>query len=137
MARGAVRPIAAAESVALHDATVAPTDGRALDFDLLDALGMNGVYVLTGIPGGDRPLQLDGAELIRRLVLRNQVMIGSVNASRDHFQMAVDDLAHAQLLWGDHLARLITHRHSATDFETALRQHTPEEIKSVIEWAAD
>jgi hypothetical protein len=82
-------------------------------------------------------VEVPGADLIRRLVLGNQVMLGSVNGARDHFQMAVDDLAHAQLRWGAHLARLITHRHSATDSETALRQHTPEEIKSVIEWPAE
>ena len=65
----------------------------SLEFNLLDALGLNGMYVLTGIPGGDRPLQISGAELIRQLVLDNQVMLGSVNAARGHFQMAVDDLA--------------------------------------------
>ena len=113
------------------------TGVASLEFNLLDALAPNGVYVLTGIPGGNRPLEVPGAELIRRLVLGNQVMVGSVNAARDHFQMAVSDLAHAHLLWGDHVERLITHRHPFTDFEAALRQHPTDEIKSVIEWAAD
>ena len=66
-----------------------------LEFNLLDALALNGVYVLTGIPGGDWPLQIPGAELVRQLVLDNQVMLGSVNAARGHFQMAADDLAQA------------------------------------------
>jgi threonine dehydrogenase-like Zn-dependent dehydrogenase len=110
------------------------TGVASLEFNLLDALGKNGVYVLTGIPGGDRPLQLDGAELIRRLVLGNQVMIGSVNASRGHFQMAVDDLAHARLAWGDHVARLISHRRPYTEFKTALTRHEEDEIKVVLEW---
>ena len=78
----------------------------ALEFNLLDALARNGTYVVTGIPGGDRPLQIAGAELIRQLVLDNQVMLGSVNAARGHFQMAVDDLAQAQLRWGDSHRRL-------------------------------
>lgn len=106
----------------------------SLEFNLLDALDINGVYVLTGIPGGDRPIELPGAALIRRLVLRNQVMLGSVNASRDHFQQAVDDLAHATLRWGDHIRGLITHRHTRDDFERALGQHGVGEIKAVIEW---
>jgi threonine dehydrogenase-like Zn-dependent dehydrogenase len=58
----------------------------ALEFNLLDALAPNGAYVVTGIPGGDRPLQIPGAELIRQLVLDNQVMVGSVNAARGHFK---------------------------------------------------
>ena len=106
----------------------------SLEFNLLDALAPNGVYVLTGIPGGDRPLQLQGAELIRGLVLKNQVMVGSVNAARDHYQMAVDDLGHAQLLWGHHVEGLITHHHPYTDFEAALHEHSADEIKAVIEW---
>lgn len=112
------------------------TGMAALEFNLLDALGMNGVYVLTGIPGGDRPLQLDGAELIRRLVLRNQVMVGSVNASRDHFQMAVDDLVRARLIWGNHVARLISHRHPYAEFQNALTRHETDEIKVVLEWTS-
>ncbi len=110
------------------------TGAASLEFNLLDALGKNGVYALTGIPGGDRPLQLDGAELVRRLVLGNQVMIGSVNASRGYFQMAVDDLARARLAWGDHVERLISDRLPYRDFQTALTRHEPDEIKVVLEW---
>ncbi len=118
------------------DLVLEATGVPALEFDLLDALGWNGVYVLTGIPGGDRPLQLDGADLVRRLVLGNQVMVGSVNASREHFQMAVDDLALAARRWGDHAARLITHRRPAADFRSVLARHEPDEIKVVLEWKA-
>jgi threonine dehydrogenase-like Zn-dependent dehydrogenase len=105
-----------------------------IEFNLLSALSLSGVYVLTGIPGGDRPLELPGVELIRRLVLGNQVMVGSVNAARDHFQMAVYDLAQAQLRWGDHVGRLITDRHPYTDFAAPLARHSANEIKTVIEW---
>jgi threonine dehydrogenase-like Zn-dependent dehydrogenase len=112
------------------------TGVAALEFNLLDALGRNGVYVLTGIPGGSRPIDIPGADLIRRLVLDNQAMVGSVNASRDHFQMAVDDLAYARLHWGDLTTRLISHRHAYTDFAAALTSHPADEIKSVVEWGA-
>jgi threonine dehydrogenase-like Zn-dependent dehydrogenase len=110
------------------------TGVAALEFNLLDALGRNGIYVLTGIPGGDRPLQLDGADLIRRLVLQNQVMAGSVNASRDHFQMAVDDLDHARLRWPGLVEGLITARRPYADFLAALSRHDPDEIKVTLEW---
>ena len=110
------------------------TGVAALEFNLLDALGPNGVYVLTGIPGGERPLQIPGAELIRQLVLNNQAMVGSVNAARDHFQMAVDDLIQARLRWGEHIEKLITHRYPFTEFDSAFHDHSADEIKSVIEW---
>ena len=106
-----------------------------LEFNLLDALALNGVYVLTGIPGGDRPLQIPGAELVRQLVLDNQVMLGSVNAARGHFQMAADDLAQGHLRWGTLIAGLITHRYSLDQFEGLMDHHQPDAIKEVIEWA--
>ena len=52
-----------------------------LEFDLMDALAEGGAYVLTGIPGGDRPTQVPAATLIREFVLANKVMLGSVNAA--------------------------------------------------------
>jgi threonine dehydrogenase-like Zn-dependent dehydrogenase len=106
-----------------------------LEFNLLDALALNGMYVLTGIPGGNRPLQIPGAELIRQLVLDNQVMVGSVNAARGHFQMAADDLAQANLRWGAQIAGLITHRYSRDQFAGQINQHPSDAIKEVVEWA--
>jgi glucose 1-dehydrogenase len=110
------------------------TGVAALEFNLLDSLGVNGVYVLTGIPGGSRPLQIQGAELIRRLVLDNQVMVGSVNAAQAHFQLAVDDLLRARQVWADHVDHLISHRLSFREFRQALTHHDAEEIKVVLEW---
>lgn len=122
------------EQVGTMEFILESTGVASLEFNLLDALAPNGAYVLTGIPGGDRPLQIPGAELIRKLVLGNQLMVGSVNAARDHFQMAIDDLAHAQLAWGDHIEALITHAIPFSEFDAALHQHDANEIKAVIEW---
>jgi glucose 1-dehydrogenase len=108
----------------------------ALEFNLLDALARNGLYVIAGIPGGDKQLQIAGAELIRGLVLGNQVMVGSVNAARGHFQMAVDDLSEAQLRWGGQIAALITNRYSLSEFAESVSNHPPDAIKEVIEWAS-
>lgn len=113
---------------------VEATGVASLEFDLIDALGRNGVYVLTGIPGGNRPIDIPGADLIRRLVLGNLAMVGSVNASRDHFEAAVDDLGYAMLHWRDQVTALITHRHACADFAAALATHPADEIKSVVEW---
>ena len=61
-------------------------------------------------------------------------MVGSVNAARDHFQLAVDDLTQARLRWGDHIEKLITHRYPYTEYEKAFHEHSDDEIKSVVEW---
>lgn len=122
------------EALGPVDLIVEATGIAALEFNLLDALAPDGVYVLTGIPGGHRPIEIQGSDLISRLVLGNQVMVGSVNAARDHFQMAVDDLLTAYLRWGNHLDRLITNRYPPTEFTAALEHHSKDEIKVVLEW---
>lgn len=105
-----------------------------LDFDLLEALGINGTYVLTGIPGKQRLLNIDGAELMRKLVLKNQVMVGSVNASYNHFHLGVQDLKTANDLWPQAVAKMITQRLPYTAFQEALFHKTNDEIKVVFEW---
>lgn len=109
----------------------------SLELNLLDALSRNGVYVLTGIPGGDRPLSIQGAELVRRLVLENQLMVGSVNASRDHYQMAVDDMEAAERRWPGLVREIITTRVPAAEFPAVFSRHDPAEIKAVIEWSPE
>jgi threonine dehydrogenase-like Zn-dependent dehydrogenase len=105
-----------------------------LEFDLLSALGRDGVYVVVGIPGGDRMIDIDGAAIVRGLVLGNQVMLGSVNASRSHFDIAIQDLTRASRTWKGAVERLITHRLPYLQFEDALKTRPANEIKTVLEW---
>jgi threonine dehydrogenase-like Zn-dependent dehydrogenase len=106
-----------------------------LEFDLLSALGRDGVYVVVGIPGGDRMIDIDAAAIMRSLVLGNQVMVGSVNASPKHFDLAIQDLTKASRTWQGAVERLITHRLPYTQFEEALTSHPANEIKTVLDWA--
>ena len=78
-----VAPIQVDDLLGPMDLILEATGVAALAFNLMDALAYDGVYVLTGIPGGDRPLQISGAELIREVVLNNQVMFGSVPQTLD------------------------------------------------------
>jgi len=125
-----------AKKIGLMDLVVDASGIPALEFNLLDALALNGAYVLTGIPGGDRPIEIPGAELVRQLVLDNQVMLGSVNAARGHFQMGADDLADAHLRWDAHLEGLITQRYTPDQFLGSAGHHEPDSIKQVVEWPA-
>ena len=104
--------------------------------DLPLALRPGGACVLTGIPRGHQSIPIPESALLRRLVLANLLVVGSVSAALGHFQMAVADLARARRRWGEHLVRLITHRRPFTEFGGVLVQHPPDEIKTVLEWAA-
>ena len=131
---GHVSPEQVGQELGAMNLIIDATGITSLEFNLLDALAPNGVYVLTGIPSGQRPLEIQGAELIRRLVLGNQVMLGSVNAARDHFQMAVDDLARAHQRWPSYAERLITHRYGSSQLGEVFTEHPADEIKAVVEW---
>jgi threonine dehydrogenase-like Zn-dependent dehydrogenase len=131
-------------SADLFDSEIGPmeiifesTGVAELEFNLLDALDSNGIYVLTGFPGGDRPLEIPGPQLIRQLVLGNLIMVGSVNASLNHFQTAVKDLMQAKNRWHGILEILITHRYTSTKFESAFLKHPANEIKTVIQWEGE
>lgn len=105
-----------------------------LQIQLLDVLGINGIYVATGIPGGNRPLTIEAAALLQQLVLKNQIFLGSVNASIQHYQIAVKDLNHSLQKWPDAIKAVITQKIPYRQYDKALHQHSADEVKVVVEW---
>ena len=105
-----------------------------LQVELIDALAINGVYVATGIPSGTRPKPINADSLMEQLVLKNQLILGSVNASMEHFSIAVADLQKSLLQWPDAIKRLITEKIHFTQFDKALHNHSANEIKVVVDW---
>jgi threonine dehydrogenase-like Zn-dependent dehydrogenase len=81
-----------------------------LAFDFLQALGPNGIFVFTGVPGRKAPVEVDTDLLMRNLVLKNQVLLGTVNAPKESFEAAIADLTTFHERWPDALASLITNR---------------------------
>jgi len=77
---------------------------------VLGALGPNGIFIFTGVPGRKEPLQLEGGTLMKSLVLKNQVVLGTVNAGPDAFDAALADLQAFTERWPGALERLITTR---------------------------
>lgn len=104
------------------------------DFDLISLLGINGVLVLTGVPGEQPLLSIDGSKLFRQLVLCNQIVVGSVNESVAHFESGLKDLETASKKWPGAIEQLITHRFPYTTFQQGFLKHGAEEIKAVVEW---
>ena len=105
-----------------------------LQIQLLDTLGINGIYVATGIPAGKRPMTIMAGDILQQMVLKNQILLGSVNASLAHYQTAVDDLGACYKQWPEQIQQVITEKVAYTDFETALHHHSMDEIKVVVEW---
>jgi threonine dehydrogenase-like Zn-dependent dehydrogenase len=106
-----------------------------LQIQLIDTLAVNGIYVATGIPGGSRPMTIMAGDIMQQLVLKNQVLLGSVNASIQHCKMAVQYLDESHQRWPGVIEQVITEKIPYTRFQDAIFSHEPEQIKVVVEWA--
>jgi glucose 1-dehydrogenase len=87
---------------------------------------------LTGIMNLDRTLDVDATALNRKMVLRNQVLFGTVNAGRRHWEQAAAALAAADPGW---LTGLIARRVPLARWTEALDRQ-PEDIKVVVDITA-
>lgn len=105
-----------------------------LQIQLIDTLAVNGIYVATGIPAGQRPLTIMAADLMQQVVLKNQVLLGSVNASVEHYNMAVAYLQESQLYWPGLIEKVITARLPYTQYRDAILSQSKDDIKVVVEW---
>jgi threonine dehydrogenase-like Zn-dependent dehydrogenase len=100
--------------------------------DAIRAIGAGGVVCLTGVGSGGRTAGLTTADVAAEMVLRNNVVLGSVNANKRHWYKAAEALVQADRTW---LARLITRRERPEDFARALERRD-EDIKVVVQFAA-
>jgi len=101
-----------------------------LAFDVLRVLGTNGIFVFTGVPARKGPIEVDSDLLMRNLVLKNQVVLGSVNAGREDFESAIRDLGTFQERWPEALAAMISGRYPMNEARDLLQGH--EGIKNVL-----
>ena len=94
-------------------------------------LGTNGIFVLTGVPGLQDLVQADPARLIRDMVLKNQVLLGTVNAGPDAFAAALRDLQRFRRQWPEVVRTLIAGRYPPEQAADLIMAR-PAGIKSVI-----
>jgi threonine dehydrogenase-like Zn-dependent dehydrogenase len=101
---------ALAAEVGNVDLVYEATGASRLAFDMIQHLGTNGIFVFTGVPGRKAPVEVDTDLMMRNLVLKNQVVFGTVNAGRDAFEASIHDLAAFAESWPDAVRNLITGR---------------------------
>jgi threonine dehydrogenase-like Zn-dependent dehydrogenase len=98
--------------------------------DCLGATAPAGILCLTGVTEPGSKFELDIGRINRTMVLDNDVVFGTVNANRRHYEMAADALARADKAW---LARLITRRVPLDRWSEAL-EHRHGDIKVIIDF---
>lgn len=119
-----------AEVKADADIVIECTGVGQLVFDVMSGTARSGIVCLTGVSSGGRDLGVDVGALNRSMVLENDVVFGSVNANRRHYEDAVTALVEADQRW---LSRLISRRVLLDDWASAL-ERSPHDVKVAIDF---
>jgi threonine dehydrogenase-like Zn-dependent dehydrogenase len=111
------------------DVIVECTGAAPLIAGVLAHTAPSGIICLVGI-GGHHEVSFDFGPFNRTMVLNNDVVFGSVNANRRHYELAAKSLASADSEW---LERLISRRVPLSNWQEAL-EHRPDDIKVVVDF---
>ena len=125
-----------AETVGNIDVVYEAVGASGLAFDIMRVLGTNGIFVFTGVPGRKAPITVDTDLLMRNLVLKNQVVCGTVNAGRETFEDAIRDLEGFVARWPETVRSLITGRYPVDEYRELLVGRRGG-IKNVVQLAAE
>ena len=113
------------------DAIIECTGVGQLISDSIGKIGPNGIICLTGIGHGGSVRKTSTADAASASVLRNNVIVGSVNANKRHWYRAAQTLARADRSW---LSQLITRRETPGNFLSA-PERDRNDIKVVIQFS--
>lgn len=130
-ALGAVYHRGDVEQVGDVDVVIEATGVPNLVFDVIGQTGPGGIVCLTGVSPVGRTLEIDAGAVNRELVLENDVVFGSVNANRRHYELAAGALAQTERDW---LERIVTRWVSLEQWRDAL-QIRDDDIKVAITFA--
>jgi glucose 1-dehydrogenase len=99
--------------------------------DSIRGISAGGILCLTGVGSGGSTVGPDAADIAAAVVLKNNVIVGSVNANKRHWYKAGKVLAQADRAW---LAKLVTRCESPENFAQALHRSAID-IKVVVQFA--
>jgi glucose 1-dehydrogenase len=115
-----VTPPELADRIGDIDLVYEGAGASGIAFQLIAELGPNGIFAFTGVPGHKAPTPVDTDLLMRNLVLGNQVVLGTVNAGREHFEAGIRNLGAFDERWPDSVRGLITGRYPLAEHRKLL-----------------
>ncbi len=98
--------------------------------DSIQKVKSGGIVCLTGVGAGGASGRTT-ADVAAAAVLKNNVIVGSVNANKRHWYRAGENLARSNREW---LSRLITRREKPQNFKQALERQ-PDDVKVIIQFS--
>ncbi|MEM3041181.1 MAG: alcohol dehydrogenase catalytic domain-containing protein, partial [Nitrososphaerota archaeon] len=101
--------------------------------ELMRLMNRNAVYVLTGIGRGEEEACFDVRTLLRQIVQRNNIVLGTVSSNKNYFEKALADMQAVRKRFGNILERSITDRFSIKDYAEAFAKR-PNQIKAIFDF---
>lgn len=129
---GATYHAGSVADVPAPDVVVECTGAPAVVLDVLTHNRPTGIVCLTGVSSAGTMTPVDLGALNTSLVLENDVVFGSVNANRRHYELAATALAAADLDW---LSRLVNRTVPLSAWTDGL-QRRDDDVKVVVDLAA-
>ncbi|MHB8520570.1 MAG: glucose 1-dehydrogenase [Limisphaerales bacterium] len=115
-----VSPEQLAERIGNIDLVYEAVGIASIAFNVLKVLGTNGAFVFTGIPVPNAAIGVEADLIMRNLVLKNQMVFGTVNADRTAFEAAIRDLGVFQQRWPHALQSVVTGRYPLDAYDDLL-----------------
>lgn len=112
------------------DVVIECTGASGVILDVIGATAAAGIVCLAGVSSGGRSIGIDLGRINRAMVLENDVVFGSVNANRRHYDLAARGLAKADRDW---LHRIVSRRVPVTRWAEAFVRK-PDDVKVVIQF---
>lgn len=91
------------------DLIMEATGLSSIAFRAMRVLGHNGVLVWHSITGGDQQTEVPSDQINIEFVLGNKLLLGSVNANREHFESGIKDLALGEVMYPGVIQKILTH----------------------------
>jgi threonine dehydrogenase-like Zn-dependent dehydrogenase len=113
------------------DVVIEALGAAAVSFEVLRSLQQNAMFVFTGVPGRKAPIPFDLTDLMKEMVLKNQLVFGTVNAGPNHFRSSISDLERFNHKFPQAVRDLITARISLDQYAAPI--DNPVGIKNVIQ----
>lgn len=101
--------------------------------DMVNYMSRSSIYVMTGIPREESIVYVDAAAILRQMVRFNQVVVGSVNSNRKHFESVMKTIPALKARYPEFRNRIITDRYDFNSYKEAFMKKSPDSIKSVIQ----
>lgn len=96
------------------------TGASQFAFEMTELLGRNGIYIMTGVPGRKGPVKINADKIMKDIVLKNQLLVGTVNAGAQAYEAAIQTLGEIYRRWPHAVKGIITNVVTPDQVQAAL-----------------